>query len=870
MTKRPRSPALTLAALVLPLLLFVSAAGALPGDLDAGFDGDGKVVTDSGMLEGSTDVVVQPDGKIVAVGGGDVFNLARYNTDGSLDTTFDGDGKASLSVPAGVVQLFAVALQADGKLVVAGQDGVLARFNADGSIDTSFSGDGIVEAPGVTYFPDVEIASDGKIVALGSTVIARYNSNGTLDTSFDGDGMAASVVDLPNDARLQADGKIVVVGTEFVDAFSTAFVAARYTTSGALDSAFSDDGIVVTDTSAASEGLQAVAVQSDGKIVAAGSSGGVFAFVRYTGAGALDATFDGDGIRLETLEGIALDVEIDGDGKIVAGGCTGVVPVCNDDFALLRLSADGATETSVTTDFGARDQAWGVALQADGKIVLAGETRNPDAGTGDFALARYVGGGATPPPGSADLSLTKADSPDSVGVGETVTYTLTVLNAGPAAAADATVTDPLPAGVTLLSATASQGSCSGTGTVICNLGPVASGAGATVTIAVRATAAGTVSNTATVSSSTADPSPGNNSATATTTVGAGEDPPQPPGEDPPPALPDLSVSKSAHPSPAVLNELLTYTITARNLGGPAAGASVTDDLPAGAEFVSVASSQGLCAGPTTTFPHAFCSLGPLASGASATITVVVRPTEESELSNVVSIAPNDQNPANQRFELRTSVLPAANCQIVGTEGDDILYGTTGADVICGLGGDDRIFGNARQNIQDRGDVLYGGPGNDQLSGWTGNDLVRGGDGNDTYLDGPGNDTFFGGAGDDVAGGSGSAGDDRFYGGAGRDRLDGRAGADTVNGGDGHDNLEGGSGNDRIWGGPGHDLISGERGADYLVGGRDPDSVFGGDGNDILWLRDGDNDRGHGRGGRDRCQRDGRPLDRGIGGIEDFF
>lgn len=877
--KRPGSHSLALAALVLPLLLFVSAAGAIPGDLDTSFDGDGKVTTDFGSLEGATDVVIQADGKLVAVGGEDFFKLARYNSNGSLDTSFDGDGKVSFGFdPTTVAAAFAVVLQADGKIVVAGQEigdfvtrGVLARFNSNGSIDTSFSGDGKVETANFdpSYFADVAIASDGKIVALGSTVLARYNSNGTLDTTFDGDGFASTDVtpsgELLNDAVLQADGRIVAVGNTFDGAGFSAFLAARYTATGALDTTFDGDGVAMTDTGSSTttaEGAQAVALQSDGKLVLAGGSDGVFAFVRYTGAGALDTTFDGDGVRKETLQGLAIDVEIETGGKIAAGGCTGTT-VCGD-FALLRLSSAGGTETSITTDFGAIDNGNGVALQADGKIVIAGTTDNSGAVTRDFALARYEGG--PPPSTGADLSLTKADSPDPAGVGANLTYTLTVANAGPQAAADTTVTDSLPGGVTYVSTSASQGSCSGTSTVVCTLGPLASGASATVTIVVRPTAAGTVANSATVSSSTSDPIAGNNSATATTTVTAEDSPPPPP---PPPSTPDLAVTKSANPSPAVLKQPLTYTITARNLGGPG-GAYVTDELPANADFVSVASSQGSCAGPTSTLHRVLCNFGELAGGASATITVVVRPRDENPLTNVVSIGPNDSNMANQRFELRTSVLPVAHCQIVGTEGNDLLYGTAGADVICGLGGDDRIYGMARQNAADRGDVLYGGPGADQLVGWTGNDAVRGGAGNDTYLDDPGHDTFYGGDGNDFAGGSGSSGNDRYYGGAGRDRLDGRGGTDVIYGDDGPDVLVGGRGNDRIWGGRGQDLISGERGADYLVGGIDADWVYGGDGNDTLWLRDGYGDRGHGRGGNDRCQRDGPPQDRNIGGIEDFF
>lgn len=123
-----------------------------------------------------------------------------------------------------------------------------------------------------------------------------------------------------------------------------------------------------------------------------------------------------------------------------------------------------------------------------------------------------------PPAASADLSVSKSDSPDPVTVGEELTYLVTVSNAGPAAAQSVSLTDTLPAGLTFVSATASQGTCSGTATIACDLGTIAANASATVTIKATPTAAGTLSNTASASSTTTDPSSANNSATAETTV----------------------------------------------------------------------------------------------------------------------------------------------------------------------------------------------------------------------------------------------------------------------------------------------------------------------------------------------------------------
>src|SRR5262249_51185052 len=157
-----------------------------------------------------------------------------------------------------------------------------------------------------------------------------------------------------------------------------------------------------------------------------------------------------------------------------------------------------------------------------------------------------------------DLSLTKDDSPDPVVAGGQLTYTLTAHNEGPSPATNVVVGDPLPAGVTFVSANASQGTCDGTSTVSCSLGTLASGASATVTIVVRTPAAGTLTNTATVSSDVTDPAGTNNSATATTTVSTGA---------------DVSIMKVDAPDPVAAGQLLTYTLTARN-DGPASATGV--------------------------------------------------------------------------------------------------------------------------------------------------------------------------------------------------------------------------------------------------------------------------------------------------------
>jgi uncharacterized delta-60 repeat protein len=333
-------------------------AHAAPGDLDPSFDTDGKVTTDFGSaVDEGEGVAVQPNGKIVVAGlkGGTEFDfaLARYNPDGTLDPSFDSDGKAITNFGAFVDQAFDVAVQPDGKIVAAGwsnNDFALARYNTDGTLDTSFD-------------------TDGKVT-----------------TDFGSTDRATGVAVQPN-------GKIVAAGQSGDD-----FALARYNIDGTLDTSFDTDGKVTTDFGVTIEQRPAVALQPNGRIVAAGQSGNDFALARYNVDGSLDASFDSDGKVTTDFGGDdqGRGVALEPNGKIVAAGYTNP-GVLAHDFALARYNADGTLDAGfgsggkVTTAIGATiDVGTDVAIQPNGKIVAAGFSHQGVTGN-DFAVARYLG-----------------------------------------------------------------------------------------------------------------------------------------------------------------------------------------------------------------------------------------------------------------------------------------------------------------------------------------------------------------------------------------------------------------------------------------------------------------------------------------------
>ena len=352
------------AAFGLALPLYAQAAA---GDLDPSFGSGGKVRTDfSGSSEDhARSVAVAPGGKVVVagfsdMGGGRDFALARYRHDGSLDPSFGSGGK------------------------------VLTDFG--GPSDLAL---------------DAALAPNGKIVAAGASLVggdfefalARYNGDGSLDASFGSGGKVLTHLGLffeeATGVAVEPNGKIVAAGTSDSD-----FAVARYNRDGSLDPSFGSGGTVITGFGPGSfDEAWGVGIAPGGKIVVAGESGGDFALVRYDRNGKLDTSFGSGGKVLTNIGGAssdaALAVAVEPNGKIVAAGHTGTAPFTDFDFALVRYNRDGNVDPSfgsggrVVTAFGVArfDEAWGVAIQPEGKIVAAGLT-NASADD-EFAVARY-------------------------------------------------------------------------------------------------------------------------------------------------------------------------------------------------------------------------------------------------------------------------------------------------------------------------------------------------------------------------------------------------------------------------------------------------------------------------------------------------
>jgi uncharacterized delta-60 repeat protein len=419
------------------------------GSLDAGWGTSGRVTT--AVLGPSVDqaanlVLTQPDGKIVVVGtsfaqADTELSVARYNADGSLDSSFNGNGIARFGSGSGqFLTPTSVTVDASGRLLVAGYlpyffgsyaDFAVLRLNADGSPDTSFGTAGratVRSATGSTYdkVQGVTVDSSGRVVLAGTSssfitgsqfAVARLNADGSKDTGF-GSGGETTIrygigytQDTASGLALDAAGRIVVAGT--TNNFSTGtgfdFAVTRLNSNGSLDTSFGSSGKTTIDFGSAgafsSDSAAGVALDASGRIVVAGStfinSSQDFAVARLNSDGSLDPTWGAGGkttlhVGPSYSTDVARGVAIDPAGRIAVAGSTGFGGTSSFALALFKPNGcpdvDFGTGGQVTTDLGSFNfaEAAGLAFDSAGRLVVAGTTASDNITANDFAVVRYL------------------------------------------------------------------------------------------------------------------------------------------------------------------------------------------------------------------------------------------------------------------------------------------------------------------------------------------------------------------------------------------------------------------------------------------------------------------------------------------------
>jgi uncharacterized delta-60 repeat protein len=480
---RHRSSAL-LAMVVLAgiaLVINVSQVHAQDGIVDASFGTSGKQTTSFSSTGTKWDdpyaAAVGPDGSIFVVGTSENptntsgyswdFAIAKFTPAGTLDTTFDSDGKVTTDFGVNIDYAYAIEVYPDGKILVAGEAKTLtqvngndattvnfavARYSSAGFLDTTFGTAGKVITDfdgGADYGKALSLRPDGSFFVAGTSrnnfALAKYTSAGALDTSFDSDGLVttdfSAGADNANSIVVNANGSIIVGGIVTVTASGETsanahFGIAKYTTSGALDSSFGTAGKVTTAFVAGQEDeLTGLALATDGKLVAAGkfnsSTGQDFALARYTSSGVLDATFDTDGKVTTDFSGTSGDdgaaaVSVLHDGTIlVAGYSTGATR----DFALAKYTSAGVLDATFDSDGkatvdvgGAEDVGQAMTISSNGSIFVAGRAIMGAAGN-DFAIAKFVGSTpvtTTTTSTTSSTSTTVAATPDTSAATTTV------------------------------------------------------------------------------------------------------------------------------------------------------------------------------------------------------------------------------------------------------------------------------------------------------------------------------------------------------------------------------------------------------------------------------------------------------------------
>jgi uncharacterized delta-60 repeat protein len=826
------------------------------GSLDVAFDGDGKVTTDIGTgIDIGRSVTVQSNGKILVAGeawtvgsGNPEFALARYNTDGSLDTSFDGDGKVTTAIGASYNYGQDVAVQADGKILVAGfswiSDGdfALVRYNVNGSLDTSFDGDGKLTTAignGADYGYSLTVQADGKILVAGASLVfdyddfalVRYNADGSLDTSFDVDGKLVTAIgssdDIGRSVTMQADGKILVAGSSVISGHNN-FALVRYNTDGSLDSGFDGDGKLTTAIGSGEDIAYSVAIQADGKILVVGSSSGMFALARYNTNGSLDTSFDGDG-KLTTAIGYgssgAQGVTVQADGKIVVAGWSS--DGSKDDFALVRYNANGSLDTSfdrpVVYEAVQQNDVQAANLADGGSIVVWMRADSaPSNGSDPYA---EVWGRRYDAQGNAVGNEFKIDSNSKYltnpGYAESQ-LDVTALDSGGYVVVWTNGGGVDGSGLGVFAQIFDSGNHklgyqltgdSGDNVIIWKNGPEAvlidGGDGNDIV-------SGWVGDDKIGGGTGNDVLEGGDGSDLLTggegndwlNGGAGDNRLQG----------DVGIDTVVLPG-----SISDYFI---NILSPGSDGRIFYDLGFGlqpGDIVNIGTDTGRIDRTAGVENVVFLGAdGILGTGDDQTIAL----TPQELLAN--------------------ATVNHGESYLADINGLNALYGNVGNDVIDGFGGDDSLYGYGGNDILlggDGADTLVGGSGNDALNGGLGDDSLLGGTGNDNYIIDSLGDVIVELAGEgsadraqtqlasysiapfaevEVLEYTNSSGNFSGTGNSGNNTLLGNTGDDTLDGGDGNDSLFGRSGNDSLIGGTGNDDLDGGTGNDTLAGGLGDD------------------------------------------------
>lgn len=421
---------------------------------DPDFGISGLAVTNFNTYSEAYRMALQPDGKIVTFGfkSSSYSALARFNADGTIDTSFGTNGKVIAPYGSDLYYLQALGIQQDGKIVAATTrkpqanvvdfEYVLMRFNADGSVDTSFGTNGAT----INHFSvglnangprDIAIQEDQKIIVLGSLITAstgrdfgviRYNTDGTLDSGFGTNGLKAidfssnlnAGADNGSQIAIQPDGKLVVAG--FVGLVPSYDIGlARLNTNGSLDTSFGTNGKVIYDLGGNNREVS-LQLAADGKLIVGSNimdtdvENSQCVVARFNPNGSIDNTFGTDGKTTFALSGDPYeqiwDIALQPDGKIIAAGTTGPLET-NPDNLVLRFNTNGTIDDTfngngyVITDWSTDDRVYAVAVQENGRILLAGASKLGATSGLAFAVTRYV---------DAQLSITSTTEAEPISI----------------------------------------------------------------------------------------------------------------------------------------------------------------------------------------------------------------------------------------------------------------------------------------------------------------------------------------------------------------------------------------------------------------------------------------------------------------------